>query len=309
MAASESARRVEAVRGFNRFYTRQIGVLTEEYLKSPYSLTEARVIYELAQRRQATASELRRELGLDAGYLSRILRGFRRRGLIDRRLSETDRRQSVLRLAEAGRRAFEFLNAHSTKDIEALLNRMPAQDQKRLVAAMAVIQRLIGPGEPARAPVLLRLHRPGDMGWVVGRHGALYAEEYGWDLHFEALVAGIVAAFIRRFDPRWERCWIAEREGENVGSVFLVRKSPRVAKLRLLLVEPQARGMGIGTRLVEECLGFARRAGYRKITLWTNSILLAARKIYAEAGFEMTASEPHHSFGHDLVSETWERAL
>ena len=300
---------VDAVRGFNRFYTQRIGVLTEEYLKSPFTLTEARVIYELAHREETTATGLHRELGLDPGYLSRILRGFKKRGLIDQRASEADRRQNVLRLTAQGQQAFAFLNSRSKNDIEAMLNKMQMEDQKRLVAAMHMIERLMGSETRAMAPYLLRPHQPGDMGWVVQRHGMLYAEEYGWDAHFEALVADIVARFIRHYDSRHERCWIAEREGENVGSVFLVKKSKRVAKLRLLIVDPKARGFGIGTRLVKECLRFAAQAGYKKITLWTNSILVAARNIYEREGFELVESAPHHSFGHDLISETWERML
>ncbi len=309
MTHSGLAQRVTAVRGFNRFYTQQIGLLTEEYLKTPFSLTEARVVYELARHEKTTATLLRKELGLDAGYLSRILRHFKKQGLIDTSPSATDRRQSVLRLTGAGRAAFEALNAHSQRDIEAMLRRLRAEDQNRLVSAMRTIERLLDPGPPPAAPYLLRPHRPGDMGWVVQRHGALYAEEYGWDEHFEALVADITARFIQRFDPRRERCWIAERDGENVGSVFLVKKTGRTAKLRLLLVEPSARGSGIGTRLVAECLRFARQAGYRKITLWTNSVLVSARRIYESQGFRMTGSDPHRSFGHDLVAETWERDL
>jgi DNA-binding MarR family transcriptional regulator/N-acetylglutamate synthase-like GNAT family acetyltransferase len=306
---SEFCQPVDAVRGFNRFYTQRIGVLTEEYLKSPFTLTEARVIYELALREETTATGLHRELGLDAGYLSRILRGFKKRGLIDKRASETDRRQNVLRLTAQGQQAFAFLDSHSKNDIEAMLNKMRVEDQKRLVAAMHLIERLMGSETRAMAPYLLRPHQPGDMGWVVQRHGMLYAEEYGWDAHFEALIADVVARFIRHYDFRRERCWIAEREGENVGSVFLVKKSKRIAKLRLLLVDPKARGIGIGTRLVNECLRFAAQAGYKKITLWTNSVLIAARKIYERAGFELIESAPHHSFGHDLISETWERML
>jgi DNA-binding MarR family transcriptional regulator/N-acetylglutamate synthase-like GNAT family acetyltransferase len=283
--------------------------LTEAYLKSPFSLTEARVIFELAHHDARTATDLCKELSMDAGYLSRILRGFKKRGLIETQPSGTDRRLSLLKLSASGQQAFAFLDSHSQNEIEALLNHMPAEDRRRLVAAMQTIQRLIDSDHRSQAGYLLRPHQPGDMGWVVQRHGVLYTEEYGWDEHFEALIADIVGRFIRNFDPRRERCWIAEREGENVGSVFLVRKSKQVAKLRLLLVDPKARGMGIGTRLVEECLRFARQAGYRKITLWTNSILIAARKIYEKAGFEMIESEPHHSFGHDLISETWERPL
>ena len=309
MSRNDAVGQVAAVREFNRFYTQQIGVLTEAYLESPFSLTEARVIYELAQHDVTTATDLCKELGLDAGYLSRILRGLKKRGQIETQPSDTDRRLSLLKLSAQGQQSFAFLNSHSQKEIEALLSRMRAEDRNRLVAAMQTIQGLIGSDRRSLAGYLLRPHQPGDMGWVVHRHGMLYAEEYGWDDHFEALIADIVARFLRHFDPVRERCWIAEREGENVGSVFLVKKSRQVAKLRLLLVDPKARGLGIGTRLVEECLRFARQAGYRKITLWTNSILIAARKIYEKAGFEMIESEPHHSFGHDLVSETWERAL
>jgi DNA-binding MarR family transcriptional regulator/N-acetylglutamate synthase-like GNAT family acetyltransferase len=309
MSRNDAAGQVAAVREFNRFYTQRIGVLAEAYLKSPFSLTEARVIYELAQHDATTATDVCKELGLDAGYLSRILRGLKKRGQIETKPSDTDRRLCLLKLTAQGQQSFAFLDSHSQNEIKALLNRMPTEDRNRLVAAMQTIQHLIDPNSRSRAGYLLRPHRPGDMGWVVHRHGALYTEEYGWDEHFEALIADIVAKFIRHFDPQRERCWIAEREGENVGSVFLVKKSRQVAKLRLLLVDPKARGMGIGTRLVEECLRFARQAGYRKITLWTNSILIAARKIYEKAGFEMIESEPHHSFGHDLISETWERPL
>jgi DNA-binding MarR family transcriptional regulator/GNAT superfamily N-acetyltransferase len=301
--------RVEAVRGFNRFYTRQIGVLTEEYLKSPYTLAEARVIYELAHHAETTATELCRLLSLDAGYLSRILRGFQKRGLIEKQSSATDRRQNVLRLTTIGQEAFAFLNTHSKNEIEAMLRKLGEEDQKSVLAAMHTIERLLGSESNSSAPYLLRPHHPGDMGWVVQRHGVLYAQAYGWDEHFEALVADIVAAFIRDYDPQKERCWIAEREGANVGSVFLVKQSEAVAKLRLLLVEPDSRGVGIGRRLVDECLRFARQAGYQKITLWTNSILKEARNLYKKAGFELMASEPHHSFGHDLISETWERLL
>ncbi len=309
MVTRDLTRRVEAVRRFNRFYTRQIGVLHESLLRSPFSLTEARVIYELAQRERTTASELAAELGLDAGYLSRILRSFQERGLLTKQPSETDGRQSILSLTEQGREAFATLNARSRAEIEAMLQGLSPADQLRLVEAMRTIEELLGARPERRVPYLLRPHRPGDMGWVVHRHGVLYAEEYGWDERFEALVAEIVAKFIQNFDPKRERCWIAEREGEIVGSVFLVKRSADVAQLRLLLVEPKARGLGIGTRLVHECLQFARYAGYRKIVLWTNSVLLAARHIYEKAGFRLVETEPHHSFGHDLVGENWEMEL
>jgi DNA-binding MarR family transcriptional regulator/GNAT superfamily N-acetyltransferase len=303
------ATRVDAVRSFNRFYTTQIGVLHEGLLGSPYSLTEVRVLYELAHREDPTAAELGKDLGLDAGYLSRILRGFVRRGLVTKSPSARDGRQSLLALTARGRKEFAPLDARSHAEVAAMLGRLPPPDQERLITAMRAIQGLLG-GRPApREPYLLRPHQPGDMGWVIHRHGALYAEEYGWDETFEALVADIAAKFVRRFDPKRERCWIAEREGEIVGSVFLVQKSRTVGQLRLMYVEPKARGLGIGGRLVEECLRFARRAGYRKVVLWTNSVLLAARHLYEKAGFRLIHAEPHRSFGRDLVGETWELTL
>lgn len=309
MTDNDIAKRIEAVRRFGRFYTRTIGVLHEGLLGSPFSLAEGRVLFELATRGTTIASELGNDLGLDAGYLSRILRGFEERGLIERRTSETDARQSLLSLTAKGRKAFASIDARSREEIAELMGRLSSGDQSRLVGAMRTIEALLGPETPTESPYLLRPHRPGDIGWIVHRHGVLYAQEYGWDEHFEALVAGITAEFIQRYDAKRERCWIAERDGEPVGSVFLVKQSDEVAKLRLLLVEPKARGLGIGKRLVEECICFARQAGYRKITLWTNSILLAARQIYARAGFRLVRQEPNSSFGHDLVSETWELDL
>jgi DNA-binding MarR family transcriptional regulator/GNAT superfamily N-acetyltransferase len=307
MEATGLASHIEGVRRFSRFYTRRIGLLQEGLLGSPFSLAEARVIWELAHREAATATGLGADLGLDAGYLSRILRSLEAGGLIERRRSPQDGRQSLISLTGEGRDAFAGLDARSSAQIKGLLDRLPSRDQDRLVDAMGTIEGLL---EPAPAePVTLRSHRPGDMGWVVHRHGVLYAEEYGWDERFEALVAAIVAEFVQHHDPRRERCWIAERGGEPLGSVFLVRHGDEVAKLRLLLVEPRARGLGIGTRLVEDCVRFARRSGYRRITLWTNSVLLAARAIYQRQGFRLLAEEPHHSFGHDLVGETWELEL
>lgn len=300
---------IDAVRRFNRFYTKQIGVLQEGYLRTPFSLTEARVIYELAHREASTAAELRGELGLDAGYLSRILRGFAKQGLIDRQPSPTDGRQSIVRLTEAGGAAFATLNARSHADFETMLGGLSPDEQRRLVESMQTIERLLGARSVQQVPYLLRPHQPGDMGWVVQRHGALYAQEYHWDEQFEALVAGIVSEFLQRYDARWERCWVAEMQGEPVGSVFVVKKSETVAKLRLLLVEPRARGLGIGARLVDECIRFARQAGYRTLTLWTNSVLVTARHLYERAGFQLVDSDPHHSFGHDLVGETWELNL
>jgi DNA-binding MarR family transcriptional regulator/N-acetylglutamate synthase-like GNAT family acetyltransferase len=309
MATSDMSQRVEAIRRFNRFYTRQIGVLTEGLLNSMFSLTEARVIYELAHHEQTTASALGDELGLDAGYLSRMLQSFKKHGLIDTQPSEADRRQRVLRLTQAGQEAFAILNARSYRQIEAMLNQLSSEDQQRLVVAMRGIQDLLGAQPEHNVPYILRPHQPGDIGWVVYRHGVLYAAEYGWDEHFEALVASVVAQFIQNYDPKRERCWIAEMNGEIVGSVFLVKQSDTVAKLRLLLVEPKARGLGIGKRLVGECIRLARQLGYTTLTLWTNSVLLAARHIYVQAGFQLVSQEPHHSFGHDLVGETWELLL
>lgn len=309
MVGTDISQRVEAVRRFNRFYTKQIGVLHEKLLRSPFSLTEARVIYEMAHREKTTATELSNELGVDPGHLSRILRGFKRRGLIARQPSKTDGRQSVLRLTNKGQNAFAAINARSHSEIEAMLNELSTKDQSRLVEAMRAIEELLGAQPEHKLTYLLRPHQPGDMGWVVHRHGALYAEEYRWDEQFEGLVADIVAKFIKHYDSERERCWIAEKDGEIVGSVFLVKESETVAKLRLLLVEPKARGIGIGTRLVDECVRFARRVGYRKIKLWTNDVLHAARHIYEKAGFHLILEEPHHSFGHDLVGETWELGL
>jgi len=301
--------RVEAVRRFNRFYTQKIGVLPHGVLRSPFSLAEARVLFELAYHQNPTASELARELGLDPGYLSRILFGFEKRGLMDRKPSPSDRRQSFLRLTNKGKEAFALLDARSKDEIGALLNNLSSANQSRLIEAMHTIEGLLGAPPETKAPYLLRSHQPGDMGWVVHRHGVLYTQEYAWDEQFEALVAGIVAKFIQRYDPKKERCWIAEKDGEIVGSAFLVKKSKTVAKLRLLLVEPKARGLGLGTRLVGECVRFARQAGYRKVMLWTNSVLYAARHIYEKAGFRLMERNPHHSFGHDLVGETWELKL
>jgi DNA-binding MarR family transcriptional regulator/GNAT superfamily N-acetyltransferase len=308
-AADDLSQRIAAVRRFNRFYTRQIGLLEEGLLRSPFSLTEARVIYELAQRDSPAAAELAEALGLDAGYLSRILTSFQKQQLITKRASEADGRQSLLQLTEQGRAAFAQLNADSQGQIEALLNRLAPADQARLLQSMHAIEALLGEVEHKLPLVVLRPPQPGDMGWVVQRHGALYAQEYGWNEQFEALVAEIVARFVKDFDPRWERCWIAEVNGENAGSIFLVKQAEGVAKLRLLLVEPQARGLGLGGRLVSECIRQARQMGYQKMTLWTNDVLLAARHIYQKAGFQCIEREPYQGFGHDLVSETWEMVL
>ncbi len=295
------------MRRFSRFYTRQVGLLRDGYLESPFSLTEARVLYELANREHAVAAELTKELGLDAGYLSRILAAFRRRGLIERRASAADARRSELRLTKRGRTVFASLDSRSRDDIGTQLARLAVADQERLVGAMGTVERLLGePQAAVSGPYVLRAPRSGDYGWVVQRHGALYAEEYGWNEEFEGLVAGIIGKFIEHQDPKRERGWIAERDGENVGCVFVVKQSATVAKLRLLLVEPKVRGLGIGRQLVEECVTFSRAAGYKTLRLWTNSVLRAARHLYEEAGFELVAEERHHSFGKDLVGETWE---
>lgn len=311
MADTGLSPRIHAVRRFNRFYTRQIGLLQEGLLASPFSLTEARVLYELAHREKVTAAHLADELRLDPGYLSRILRNFQHGGLVVKEPSVEDRRRKLLALTRRGEEAFATLNAASRTEIEALLQGLPEPDQQRLVQAMTTIEGLLGARGEHRVPYILRPHRSGDMGWVVQRHGQLYNREYGWDETFEALVAEIVARFVGTYDPKTERCWIAEREGENVGSVFLVRHPERegVAKLRLLLVEPAARGLGIGRRLVRECTAFARQVGYGTITLWTNSVLHAARRIYETEGYRLVEEEPHHSFGHDLVGQTWELEL
>ncbi len=310
--------RVEAIRRFNRFYTRRIGALHEGLLASKFTLTESRLLWELAHRDRLTATELARELDLDAGYLSRLLRSFKERGLIKSARATDDARHQHLSLTPAGKRAFAPINARSQNDVSALLGTLAEVQQQQLLASMTSIEQLLGEPAAARArPVLLRAHRPGDMGWVIARHGALYADEYGWDSGFEALVARIAADFIERFDAKREACWIAERDGANVGSAFLVQARDEashavidgVAQLRMLLVEPSARGLGLGERLADECQRFARRSGYRKIVLWTNSLLLAARGIYAKQGYVLVKSEPHHSFGHDLVGETWELAL
>jgi DNA-binding MarR family transcriptional regulator/N-acetylglutamate synthase-like GNAT family acetyltransferase len=309
MVEDEIHQRIETVRRFNRFYTKKIGVLHEGLLRSPFSLTEARVIYELAHHEKTTATELCNELGLDAGYLSRILRGFKKRNLIKKQFSQTDGRQNLLSLTKRGKEAFAMLNTRSRNEVGAMLNDLPKENQHRLVKAMHIIEGLLGARAEHKVPYLLRPHQVGDMGWVVHRHGLLYEEEYGWDEQFEALVASIAAKFIQHYNPKKERCWIAEIEGEIVGSVFLIKQSKRIAKLRLLLVEPKVRGLGIGTRLVNECVRFARQVGYRKIVLWTNSVLHAARHIYEKTGFRLVRQESHHSFGHDLVGQTWELEL
>jgi DNA-binding MarR family transcriptional regulator/N-acetylglutamate synthase-like GNAT family acetyltransferase len=295
-----------AVRRFNRFYTRQIGILAERLYQSKFSLVEVRVLYELAHRSRATATELGKDLGVDPGYLSRILRSFDRDGLIAKTPSPNDARQSHLTLTPKGCQVFAALNTRSQQSVSALLAALPTPQQTELVRSMESIERLLGaPAEP-KVPYLLRLHQPGDMGWVVHRHGVLYSQEHRYDERFEALVAGIVSEFIEKFDPKRERCWIAEKDGSVAGSVVLCKKSATIAKLRLLLVEPSARGLGIGKRLVSECVRFAQLADYKKIVLWTQSELSAARHLYEEAGFGLLEKRPHDSWGRKgLVSETW----
>jgi len=299
---------VAAVREFNRFYTNIIGLLREGLVDTPYSLTEARVLFELAREDAVEAARLRRWLDIDAGYLSRLLARFEADGLVSRTRSPADGRRQVIGLTAAGRAAFTNLDARSSDQIRALLAGLTPDGRQRLTGAMASIREIIGPESPPAAFVL-RPPAPGDLGWVVQRHGALYAAEYGWDASFEALVARIVAGYAERGDGRGEAAWIAELGGEPAGCVFCVRKTGTIAQLRLLLVEPRARGLGLGGRLVAECVSFARRAGYREVVLWTNDVLHAARRIYQRAGFQLVASQPHHAFGHDLVEQDWRLPL
>jgi len=298
--------RVDAVRRFNRFYTRRIGALRGDFVGSPYPLPEARLIYELGRRRRCTATELSRELDLDAGYLSRLVASLKRRGVLQSRRSLEDARASLLSLTDAGRRAFALLDSRSREEVASMLGALAKPDQSRLVGALQAVQGIL---EGKKSEIVLREHRPGDMGWVVQAHGELYAREYGWDERFEALVAGIVEKFVTRFKPGRERCWIAELDGERVGSVFVVEQSKSVAKLRLLILEPRARGRGLGKRLVRECIDFARASGYRKLVLWTQSNLAAARAIYRGCGFRLTQREPHAEFGVRLTGEYWEKKL
>jgi DNA-binding MarR family transcriptional regulator/N-acetylglutamate synthase-like GNAT family acetyltransferase len=305
-----SAEAIAAVRGFNRFYTRQIGVLNEHLLESKFSLTEMRVLYELAHRDGPTASELCKDLGLDRGYLSRMLQSFEKDGLLARVKSSLDGRQSNLSLTARGKKTFAPFEARSAEQMAQLLASLGPGEQHRLLHAMSTIETLLAPTVSRSSSFVLRGHRPGDMGWVVHRHGVRYSEEYGYDDRFEALVAEIVAHFVKHFDPKRDACWMAQKDGEIVGSIFLVKKSKTVAKLRLLLVEPSARGLGIGKRLIAECVGFARQADYKKIVLWTQSELRAARHLYEQAGFKLAGEKRHNSWGReDLVAETWELKL
>jgi DNA-binding MarR family transcriptional regulator/predicted GNAT family acetyltransferase len=308
MTEPVSQRAVAGVRAFNRFYTRRLGVLDQQVMKSPYSLAEARVLYELAVRSTPSARDIAGALGLDPGYLSRIVQTFTEKGLVTRQPAPADRRQHLLTLTAEGRLAFGRLDQVSQDDAASMLATLGPAGADRMVRAMTAIRRLLGDDAP-QAAATLRAPRPGDLGWVVQSHAAVYAAEYGFGAAFEGLVAGIVAGFVASFDATRERCWIAERDGEPVGSVFMVRHSDEIAKLRLLLVDPAGRGQGLGRKLVAECIGFARQHGYRKITLWTHSILLAARQIYRDAGFVLVESQPHRSFGPELMGETWELVL
>jgi DNA-binding MarR family transcriptional regulator/N-acetylglutamate synthase-like GNAT family acetyltransferase len=309
-AASLHRDAVQAIRRFNRFYTRQIGVLQEHLLESQFSLTEVRVLYELAHREHSTAAELCDDLGLDRGYLSRMLQGFEKQKLIETTPSSDDRRRIFLSMTAKGRKTLAPLERRSSQEVGAILGKISPARQKNLLAAMREIEVVLTPSRRSAAPYILRRHRPGDMGWVVHRHGVLYSQEYGYDERFEALVAEIVAHFVAHFDGKRDACWMAKREGEIVGSIFLVGKSKSVAKLRLLLVEPSTRGLGIGKRLVSECVRFARQAGYKKIVLWTQSELLAARHLYQQAGFKLAGKKRHDSWSRKgLVAETWELKL
>lgn len=302
---------IDAVRAFNRFHTRLVGALDESLLGSGHSLPQARVLYEIASAprdRPLSARDIGQRLRLDTGYLSRLLAGLESDGLVVRQPSDANARRLGLSLTPRGRDAYAQLNAASAQEIEALLAPLSAAERDELVGAMARIRRLLG-DVPEGRTFVLRDPVPGDMGWIVHRQARLYATEYGWDASFEALLAEIVAQFVREFRPDREHCWVAESEGEIVGSAFVVRQDDQTAKLRMLYVEPGARGMGLGRRLVDECLRFAADRGYQRMVLWTNDILVSARRIYQAAGFRLVESSPHHSFGKDLVSEVWERAL
>ena len=305
--SSNSRTRISAVRRFNRFYTRRIGALQPHYLGGPYSLPQARVLYELGQRAECTASELGADLDLDLGYLSRLVQDLKRRGLVQGEAAKEDARRVRLTLTARGRKAYQQLDARSRDEVGAMLSKLAAPEQVRLVGALQAVEAVLEKKKDSKPT--LRPHRPGDMGWVIGAHGRLYAQEYGWDERFEALVGEIAAGFIRHFDKGRERCWIAELGGEPVGSALVVKKSGTVAKLRLLIVEPKARGIGLGRRLVEECIAFARARGYRKLVLWTQSNLAAARHIYKSSGFKLVSTQRHREFGIKLTGEYWELVL
>ncbi len=302
---------IDAIREFNRYYTRRLGLLDERLLASPFSLTEVRVLYELAHRGTATASEIAATLALDAGHLSRILQRFDAQGLLERRRSEVDSRRTTLRLSEKGHAAFEPLDRGAADQIGGMLEALRPAVRPRLVEAIGVVHRLLQESRDTHPEPTLRAPRPGDIGWAIERHGVLYADEYGWDAAFEGLVAKILGAFLEQHDPSRERCWIAEVDGQRAGCVFVVRNAEHAdtAQLRCLLVEPAARGLGVGRRLVAACIAFARDAGYDRMVLWTNDVLVSARRIYEAVGFRLVEEEAHHSFGHDLVGQTWALAL
>lgn len=300
---------IAAVRGFNRFYTRQLGLLERGLLGSNFTLTEARVLYELAHRKASTASEIGKDLGLDLGYLSRVLKKFERHHLIERTRSSSDGRQQRLKLTRKGHDAFDPLNRAAKAQIANMIEPMTQDQRRELVEAMWKAQRLLRPDSAPAPSYCLRTLRTGDIGWIIHRQAVLYAQEYGWDETYEHLITDILANFVRDYVPEAERAWVAEAEHKVVGSVFLVRASPTLARLRLLYVEPEARGLGIGRHLVRECIDFARNRGYRKLSLWTNDVLSSARRIYETAGFELIKEEHHHSFGKDLVGQTWELPL
>ncbi|HJQ13015.1 MAG TPA: bifunctional helix-turn-helix transcriptional regulator/GNAT family N-acetyltransferase [Gemmatimonadaceae bacterium] len=308
-ASAETAAQIATIREFNRFYTRQIGVLNREFLDTPFSLAEVRVLYELYYHERSTATAIGQELGVDPGYLSRMLRGFERRGFLAKEPSSTDGRQTLLRLSATGRRAFEQAEARQRTAVEKTLESMAPDQRHQLIGAMHRIERLLGSSPSSNVPYIIRPHQPGDIGWVTHRQAVLYNTEYGWDETFEALVADVLSKFIAHFNPKRERSWIVERDSEIVGSVFCAEKTKTTAALRMLYVEPSARGLGIGTRLVDECIAFARRAGYSRLSLWTNDVLHSARRIYERAGFHLVESNRHHSFGKDLVGQTWELEL
>ncbi|PJK30662.1 bifunctional helix-turn-helix transcriptional regulator/GNAT family N-acetyltransferase [Minwuia thermotolerans] len=309
MTHADPARDVEAVRDFTRYYTRRLGVLKEGLLDTDLPLPQARLVWELAHREAATAAALARDLALDPAYVSRLLKSLERRGLVAKRRSQSDGRARIVALTPAGRDVFAELDARSAREVNDMLAPLAPSERRGLTAAMSRVRRLLGPEADAPAPYVIRSHRPGDVGWAISRHGEIYADEFGWDGTFEALVAEIGAAFIRDFKPSREHCWIAERDGERVGSVFVVEKDRATAQLRLLLVDPSARGLRLGERLVDEVIRFARAKGYTKLTLWTNDCLHAARRIYQKAGFVLVDEAPHHSFGVDLVGQNWDLEL
>jgi DNA-binding MarR family transcriptional regulator/GNAT superfamily N-acetyltransferase len=302
---------VQAFRSFNRFYTRLLGLFGDNFVSSRFSLTEGRVLFELAHRGKCGARQIAEELSLDPGYLSRILRKFEEKGIVSRTPLPADTRNVVLRLTAKGKAVFADLDRRSSEQALQVLEPLTPATRASLLQSIRTIHITLAKESASRAPFVLRPHRPGDMGWIISRNGAIYAQEYGWDQTYEALVARICADFIERFDAPRERCWIAERDGEPLGCIFCVRHPQQedTAKLRLLLVEPAARGLGLGRALVTECVSFARTAGYKRMTLWTQSTLKAAHRIYEQAGFKLTTEEPHHSFGKDLIGQTWDLEL